>query len=112
MTTAERHPAARRPTRTFLAALTLPNLLAWCFAAWCTWEVVTDKHTIFRSQYTAGALLAVVIAASAAILWLAILAWKATGARRVRLTVFYTLACASLWAASLCMGSVTIRWIS
>ena len=111
MTTAERHPAARWPTRTLLAGLMLPNVLAWWYAAGETsdhWSFAAQR-AVFSNHYTAGALLAVMVAASIAIIWLAILTWSAAHVRRIHLTLFYTLACVILWVASVSLGAVPLN---
>ena len=77
-----------------------------------TSDAVTDERTSFSNHYTAGALLAVIVAASIATIWLAILTWNTAPARRVHLAVFYSLACVLLWVASLCLGFVTLYSIS
>jgi len=84
-----------------------PNLLAWCLVAWRLYEVVTGEYVSFFPVWLAATLLPLATAASIAIVWLALLAWKAPPRSRVKLAVAYVVACVALWASSVGLAFVT-----
>ena len=92
--------------RWLVVGLMIPNLVAWIWAGWLTVEVAQEDYTWFQSIPQGLALLGVVIVVSVAIIWLAMLLWKAMS---TRLAVLYGVACIVLWAASLTLGFVTSR---
>ena len=89
--------------RALLLALMVPNLAAWVLAVWVLVDVATYESVDLQPLWAGAPLLVALLAVSAAILWLALMVWRAPHLHRSQAAVVYALACLTLWSAVACL---------